>query len=138
MRILLLVWLSLGAVSAAAQEPSAETYAYGEATADQVLDLAVPAVSGFPTVLFVHGGSLVEIGDTRSSEVYREVCRPFVRLLLEENRPADLVIVPGRQTTSIGSIARDADSTFAAIHAFIRTGDPRAALHPDVDKKNET
>lgn len=53
----------------------------------------------------------------------------FVRLLLEESRPAELVIVPGRHMTSIGSIASDADPTCAAIHAFIRRGDPSAAFH---------
>lgn len=45
---------------------------------DQVLDLHTPPVGGFPTVIFVHGGSLSESGERRSSEVYAHVCEPFV------------------------------------------------------------
>jgi acetyl esterase/lipase len=45
---------------------------------DQTLDLYVPAASGFPTVIFVHGGSLRESGERRSSELYARVCEPFV------------------------------------------------------------
>lgn len=45
---------------------------------DQVLDLYTPPVGGFPTVIFVHGGSLRESGERRSSEIYAHVCEPFV------------------------------------------------------------
>jgi acetyl esterase/lipase len=45
---------------------------------DQVLDLYTPSVGGFPTVIFVHGGSLRESGERRSSEMYAHVCEPFV------------------------------------------------------------
>lgn len=41
----------------------------------QRLDLLVPAAKGFPTVLFIHGGSLTS-GD-RADEDYRNVCAPF-------------------------------------------------------------
>lgn len=41
----------------------------------QRLDLAVPAAKGFPTVLFIHGGSLTS-GD-KGDEEYRNVCAPF-------------------------------------------------------------
>jgi hypothetical protein len=58
MWILVCLVLLFTAVSAVAQTPSAATYAYDDATDDQVLDLIVPSVQGFPTVLFVHGGSL--------------------------------------------------------------------------------
>jgi acetyl esterase/lipase len=47
-------------------------------TPDQRLDLTVPQRTGFPTVLFVHGGSLQESGERRTSPVYARVCEPFV------------------------------------------------------------
>ena len=43
----------------------------------------------------------------------------FVRRVLEAQRPADVVIVPGRHMTSIGNIWQKDDPTFAAIRAFI-------------------
>jgi acetyl esterase/lipase len=42
----------------------------------QRLDLSVPTAKGFPTVLFIHGGSLAS-GD-KADEDYRNVCAPFV------------------------------------------------------------
>ena len=45
---------------------------------DQRLDLHVPASKGFPTVVFIHGGSLQASGERRSSPVYAAVCDPFV------------------------------------------------------------
>ena len=41
----------------------------------QQLDLVVPATRGFPTVIFVHGGSLT--GGDKADEDYADVCRPF-------------------------------------------------------------
>lgn len=293
MGLRMLLLLLVAAVAAEAQvPPGGTTHRYATASDAQVLDVYVPSVEGFSTVLFVHGGSLVESGETRASLVYRDVCRPFVRhdigcatmdyrlapthqwpampedvaaatnwlfthlpalggrtdriflfghssgchlvalaatdsrwlgaygrgpgdlagviamgctlnpydttgtalppdqlaqlfrrvpsevevwgtvqhrieanpsrhvgvhvpavlvilaeaerffpavleqgarfvrLLLELERPAELVVVPGRHMTSIGSIATENDPTFAAIRAFIETGDPTAALHP--------
>jgi len=48
--------------------------AYGPAP-KQRLDLSIPAAKGFPTVVFVHGGSLTS-GD-KADEDYRDVCAPF-------------------------------------------------------------
>ena len=45
---------------------------------DQTLDLHVPAGKAFPTVIFIHGGSLQESGERRTSPVYAAVCAPFV------------------------------------------------------------
>lgn len=45
---------------------------------DQRLDLHVPAAKGFPTIIFIHGGSLQESGERRSSPIYAAVCDPFV------------------------------------------------------------
>jgi len=42
----------------------------------QTLDLYSPAARGFPTVIFIHGGSL-RSGDDRSSAYYARVCEPF-------------------------------------------------------------
>ena len=48
----------------------------------------------------------------------------FVRLLLEHEVPANLLLVPGSHVSSIEGIARAGDSAFLAIVRFIR--DPRA------------
>lgn len=45
---------------------------------DQLLDLYTPPEGAFPTVIFVHGGSLRESGERRSSAIYAHVCEPFV------------------------------------------------------------
>jgi acetyl esterase/lipase len=44
----------------------------------------------------------------------------FVRRLLEVNRPANLVIVPGGHMDSIGRFGADGDPAVAAVEAFIR------------------
>jgi acetyl esterase/lipase len=49
----------------------------------------------------------------------------FARRLLELQRPADVVIVPGQHMTSIAHIWQKGDGTFAAIRAFI--ANPAAA-----------
>ncbi|HEY5609690.1 MAG TPA: alpha/beta hydrolase [Thermoanaerobaculia bacterium] len=43
----------------------------------QQLDLTIPATKSFPTIVFVHGGSLVE-GDRRETP-YNAVCAPFAQ-----------------------------------------------------------
>jgi len=48
--------------------------AYGSDPA-QKLDLSIPSAKGFPTVIFVHGGSLTS-GDKADSD-YGRVCEPF-------------------------------------------------------------
>lgn len=45
---------------------------------DQVLDFYWPASAPKATVLFIHGGSLQESGDRRTTPVYAHVCDPFV------------------------------------------------------------
>lgn len=48
-------------------------------SADQVLDFDAPAgTKGYPTVIFIHGGSLQESGERRTSPVYARVCEPFL------------------------------------------------------------
>jgi len=47
-------------------------------TVDQRLDFYWPP-GAQDSVLFVHGGSLVEIGERRTSPAYQDVCRPFVQ-----------------------------------------------------------
>jgi len=67
--------LGLGALSAIAPAHAVERdLPYGP-DPEQRLDLAVPAGKGFPTVVFVHGGSLSS-GD-KSDEDYRNVCASF-------------------------------------------------------------
>lgn len=46
--------------------------------AEQTLDVYWSPESQAPMVLFIHGGSLLESGERRSSPPYRDVCRPLV------------------------------------------------------------
>ncbi|MDX1624408.1 MAG: alpha/beta hydrolase [Gemmatimonadota bacterium] len=56
-----------------------ETIAYvDDPHPEQVLDLWWPDSPPASTVLFVHGGSLWESQERRTSPVYRDVCRPFL------------------------------------------------------------
>jgi acetyl esterase/lipase len=47
-------------------------------TPDQVMDVYWTAAKPKATVLFIHGGSLKESGDRRTSPAYAHVCEPFV------------------------------------------------------------
>jgi acetyl esterase/lipase len=47
-------------------------------TPDQVMDVYWAAAKPKATVLFIHGGSLKESGERRTSPVYAHVCEPFV------------------------------------------------------------
>lgn len=47
-------------------------------SSDQVLDFFWPDARGFPIVVFVHGGSLQETGERRTSEPYARVCEAFM------------------------------------------------------------
>jgi len=44
---------------------------------DQTLDFYWPRQKPTATVLFIHGGSLLESGERRLATVYRDICRPF-------------------------------------------------------------
>ena len=66
--------LLLAAVPPAAAQTVVRDIAYGPDSA-QRLDLSVPGAPGFPTVIFVHGGSLTR-GD-KADEDYGAVCAPF-------------------------------------------------------------
>ena len=46
-------------------------------TTDQAMDVYW-STSTSPTVLFIHGGGLQQSGERRSSEVYQDVCKPFI------------------------------------------------------------
>lgn len=63
-----------GAAAAGAPAGPERDLAYGSHQL-QRLDLSVPDAKGFPTVLFIHGGSLTS-GD-KADAFYREVCAPF-------------------------------------------------------------
>lgn len=45
---------------------------------DQVMDVDWPPARPSATILFIHGGSLQESGERRTSEAYAHVCEPFV------------------------------------------------------------
>lgn len=66
-----LLTLVLGSIASQTLE---RDLAYGS-DPSQRLDLSVPAAKGFPTVIFIHGGSLTS-GD-KADEDYRSVCAPF-------------------------------------------------------------
>jgi acetyl esterase/lipase len=64
---------------AIAQQPAIEKeihYVPG-GTRDQTLDLYLPATHNFPSVIFIHGGSLQEVGERRTSAAYQDVCPPL-------------------------------------------------------------
>ena len=69
----LLLLLFLAAAPAAAQSVARDLPYGPEPT--QRLDLSLPAAPGFPTLIFVHGGSLTR-GD-KADEDYRDVCAAF-------------------------------------------------------------
>jgi acetyl esterase/lipase len=60
--------------TAASAAPIERDLAYGP-DPKQRLDLAIPNAKGFPTVIFVHGGSLT--GGDKADEDYRNVAAPF-------------------------------------------------------------
>ncbi len=66
--------LLLALAAPAAAQRMDRDLAYGGDPA-QRLDLSLPAAPGFPTVIFVHGGSLTR-GDKADGD-YRHVCEPF-------------------------------------------------------------
>jgi acetyl esterase/lipase len=67
--------LLLGALARSAMAQHVERdLAYGQDSM-QRLDLFTPASTGFPTLIFIHGGSLTS-GD-KADEDYRGVCAPF-------------------------------------------------------------
>lgn len=57
----------------------AQTVPYVEhGTPDQVMDVYWPKTKPTATILFVHGGSLQESGERRTSDAYKNVCTQFV------------------------------------------------------------
>jgi arylformamidase len=72
--VLLVISFALAVWSDAGAQGRDRDLAYGP-DPSQRLDLSVPASKGFPTVLFIHGGSLTS-GD-KGDEDYRNVCTPF-------------------------------------------------------------
>ncbi len=70
--------LVMGTPVLGAQQPV--TIRYGDAAPDvQSMDVYWPSKHAAATVLFIHGGSLQESGERRSSPMYRNVCNAFVR-----------------------------------------------------------
>lgn len=69
----MVLWLAAPTNAASAQRSEREL-AYGP-DSNQRLDLSLPAAKRFPTVIFIHGGSLTS-GD-KADEDYRNVCAPF-------------------------------------------------------------
>lgn len=62
----------------ASETPSAIQYVEN-GTPDQTMDVSWPNGRPAAAVLFIHGGSLSESGERRSSPAYRDVCVPFVK-----------------------------------------------------------
>lgn len=76
----LVLILSVMPLDAAAPRVELDVPYVTGAGAEQRLDLHLPGgAHGFPAVIFIHGGSLQEAGERRSSPVYARVCEPFVR-----------------------------------------------------------
>jgi acetyl esterase/lipase len=62
-----------------AAEPPATIQYVEHGTPDQTMDVFWPSGRPVAAVLFIHGGSLSESGERRSSPAYRDVCVPFVK-----------------------------------------------------------
>jgi acetyl esterase/lipase len=114
----------------------------------QRLDLSTPATSGFPTVLFVHGGSLT--GGDKTDDDYRDACAPFpgsgiacanvnYRLAPAHPWPAqaeDLAVAVAWVLANIGSRGGDPRKLFlmghssgAALAALVGTDERYLARH---------
>lgn len=91
-------------------------------TPDQTLDLFVPEGRGFATVVFIHGGSLRENGERRTSPVYVHVCEPFVTRRIA-CATIDYRLAPTHRWPAMPD---DAAAAFAWVRANIgsRGGDP--------------
>jgi arylformamidase len=80
-RIVIALAIALVAGASARAQPGGivlRNVSYAEnGTPHQTMDVYW-STSKSPTVLFIHGGSLQQSGERRSSEVYRDVCKPFV------------------------------------------------------------
>lgn len=77
-RIFIALAITGAVVQAQSTGPVLRNVRYTEnGTPDQAMDVYW-STSTSPTVLFIHGGSLQQSGERRSSEVYRDVCKPFV------------------------------------------------------------
>ena len=76
----LLVAVSVPAVAVQSQTAGISvTVSYAKpGTVEQTMDVTWPAGRANATVLFIHGGSLQESGERRSSPMYRDVCRQIV------------------------------------------------------------
>ncbi len=69
----------VAAPAKAESQSAAQTVAYAPNGASaQTMDVLWPASKPSATVLFIHGGSLQESGERRSSPMYRDICREFV------------------------------------------------------------
>lgn len=73
----LLLLAALPAMSLAQGKPVAIQYVTN-GTADQTMDVYSPSALATATVLFIHGGSLQESGERRTSPEYKNVCAQFV------------------------------------------------------------
>jgi acetyl esterase/lipase len=74
----LLILLALDAAPATPVEVLKDVPYVQNGGPDQVLDFYWPATKPAAAVLFIHGGSLQESGERRSSPPYADVCKPFV------------------------------------------------------------
>jgi len=81
------------------------------------------AAADRPTVLFIHGGSLQQSGERRSSEVYRDVCKPFVSANIS-CATMDYRLAPAHQWPAMPN---DVASAVARLRDLItqRSGDPK-------------
>lgn len=80
LRVLLFAIVLTPAALAAQAPAKPVTVTYGSADSEQKMDLYVTGSNAAATVLFIHGGSLQQSGERRTSSMYRDVCTPFVRV----------------------------------------------------------
>ena len=69
--------LTLPTAMLSQQKPVTVRYA-ANGTPEQVMDVYWPSTRATATILFIHGGSLQESGERRTSAMYQSVCAQFV------------------------------------------------------------
>ena len=91
-------------------------------TPDQTMDVHW-STSKAPTVLFVHGGSLQQSGERRSSKMYRDVCTPFVGAGIS-CATMDYRLAPSNQWPAMPN---DIAAAFSKLRSLVsaRGGDPK-------------
>jgi arylformamidase len=117
--ILKVVALSLTLPAALPGQSTPITISYAKrGTNDQMMDVYWPAAKASATILFIHGGSLQESGERRTSPAYKNVCTQFVARGIA-CATMDYRLAP---TSSWPAMPRDVASAIRTLHDLLAKG----------------